>query len=51
VGLVAVVPLNVNTSTGGDVYLDRFGIDNAHTVKYIQSGPGLCSCTLTKPEY
>ncbi len=37
VGAMAVVPLDVHSGTGGDVYFDRFGIDHGHMDKYIQS--------------
>ena len=38
VRLMAVVPLNVHSGTGGDVYFDRLGIDYGHIDKYIQAG-------------
>jgi hypothetical protein len=36
VRVMAIVPLNIHSRTGGDVYLDRLGIDYGHINKYIQ---------------
>jgi hypothetical protein len=32
---MAVVPLNVHSSTSGDIYFDGFGIDHGHKDKYM----------------
>ena len=36
VRVMAIVPLNVHASAGGDVHFDRLGIDYGHIDKYIQ---------------
>src|SRR6476620_10259936 len=36
-GLMAVVPLDVHSSTGGNVDFDRLGVNYGHTDQYIQN--------------